>query len=62
VQIIGLLVATLVTKVVVPVLYVIFVEDLKLIKWAAPGEQVHEGPPASHAIGGARERAVAIPC
>ncbi len=35
VQIIGLLVATLVTKVVVPVLYVLFVEDFKLIKWSA---------------------------
>jgi multidrug efflux pump subunit AcrB len=46
VQIVGLLLATLVTKVVVPVLYVIFVEDLKLIKWAAPGEHAHEGPPA----------------
>ena len=34
-----LLVATLVTKVVVPVLYVLFVEDFKLIRWSAPGEQ-----------------------
>lgn len=33
VQIVGLLLATLVTKVVVPVLYVIFVEDLKLVRW-----------------------------
>ncbi len=33
VQILGLLTATLVTKVVVPVLYVIFVEDLGLIRW-----------------------------
>jgi multidrug efflux pump subunit AcrB len=48
VQIIGLLVATLVTKVVVPVLYVLFVEDFKLIKWAAPGEHVAEGPPAEY--------------
>ena len=48
VQIIGLLVATLVTKVVVPVLYVLFVEDFKLIKWAAPGEHEHEGPPAEY--------------
>jgi multidrug efflux pump subunit AcrB len=46
VQIAGLLVATLVTKVVVPVLYVIFVEDLKLIKWAEPGEHAEDGPPA----------------
>ncbi len=46
VQIVGLLVATLVTKVVVPVLYVLFVEDFKLIKWAKPGEHTVEGPPA----------------
>ena len=52
VQIIGLLVATLVTKVVVPVLYVLFVEDFKLIKWAAPGEHRHEGPPAEYLAGG----------
>ena len=48
VQIIGLLVATLVTKVVVPVLYVLFVEDFKLIKWAAPGSHALEGPPAAY--------------
>ena len=46
VQIMGLLVATLVTKVVVPVLYVLFVEDFKLIKWSEPGEHVEDGPPA----------------
>ncbi|MHC5542242.1 efflux RND transporter permease subunit, partial [Singulisphaera rosea] len=45
VQIIGLLVATLVTTVVVPVLYVIFVEDLGMIRWDAPGEHSEEGPP-----------------
>jgi multidrug efflux pump subunit AcrB len=33
VQIVGMLVATLVTLVVVPVLYVIFVEDLRLVRW-----------------------------
>jgi multidrug efflux pump len=49
VQIAGLLIATLVTKVVVPVLYVIFVEDLKLIPWAAPGEHRAEGPPPEYA-------------
>jgi multidrug efflux pump subunit AcrB len=38
VQIVGLLVAMLVTKVVVPVLYVIFVEDLRIIRWSA-GDQ-----------------------
>lgn len=36
VQIVGLLLATLVTKVVVPVLYVIFVEDLGWIRWGQP--------------------------
>jgi multidrug efflux pump subunit AcrB len=35
VQIVGLLVAMLVTKIVVPVLYVIFVEHLKIIRWSA---------------------------
>lgn len=49
VQIMGLLIATLVTKVVVPVFYVIFVEDLGLIRWHAPGEHVVEGPPAEYA-------------
>jgi hypothetical protein len=44
------LVATLVTKVVVPVLYVLFVEDFKLIKWSAPGEQAIEGPPAEYLV------------
>lgn len=33
VQIVGLLAATLVTKVLVPVLYVLFVENLKIIRW-----------------------------
>ncbi len=46
VQIVGLLCATLVTKVVVPVLYVIFVEDFKIIKWSAPGEIDQDQPPA----------------
>ncbi|WP_435010713.1 efflux RND transporter permease subunit [Tundrisphaera lichenicola] len=52
VQIIGLLVATLVTKVVVPVLYVLFVEDFKLIKWYEPGQHAHEGPPAEYSNAG----------
>ena len=47
VQIVGLLSATLVTKVVVPVLYVLFVEDFKLIAWARPGEHVPRDLPAS---------------
>jgi multidrug efflux pump subunit AcrB len=33
VQIVGMLVATLVTLVLVPVLYVVFVEDLHLVRW-----------------------------
>lgn len=43
VQIAGMLVATLVTLVIVPVLYVVFVEDLKLVKWE---QESHE--PAGH--------------
>jgi len=35
VQIVGMLIATVVTLVLVPVLYVIFVEDLHLVRWAA---------------------------
>jgi multidrug efflux pump subunit AcrB len=50
VQIAGLLIATLVTKVVVPVLYVIFVEDLKLIRWDDPGARALDGPPADYAL------------
>ncbi|AMV16793.1 efflux RND transporter permease subunit [Planctomyces sp. SH-PL14] len=52
VQIMGLLIATLVTKVVVPVFYVLFVEDFGLIKWSAPGEHVQEGPPAEYVHAG----------
>jgi multidrug efflux pump subunit AcrB len=48
VQIMGLLIATLVTKVVVPVLYVLFVEDFKMITWSEPGTHVEEGPPAEY--------------
>jgi multidrug efflux pump subunit AcrB len=40
VLIVGLLVATLVTKLIVPVLYVVFVEDLRLIAWDAPAHPV----------------------
>ena len=54
VQIVGLLVATLVTKVVVPVLYVLFVEDFKLIRWSPPGEHTPEGPPAEYTDGAGR--------
>jgi multidrug efflux pump subunit AcrB len=60
VQIIGLLVATLVTKVVVPVLYILFVEDFKLIKWSKPGEHKYEGPPAEYLTGGSLAQAGTI--
>ena len=54
VQIVGLLLATLVTKVVVPVLYVLFVEDFKLIRWAEPGAHVEPGPPAEYRVDASR--------
>lgn len=41
VQIVGLLAATMVTLVLVPVLYVVFVENLHLIKWKLPNSK-HE--------------------
>ena len=50
VQIVGLLIATLVTKVVVPVLYVLFVEDFKLIAWDRPDETGHLPDPSSLAL------------
>jgi hypothetical protein len=45
-----MLVATLVTLVIVPVLYVIFVEDLHLVSWEQePSEhEVEERPAASN--------------
>ena len=42
VQIAGMLVATLVTLVIVPVLYVIFVEDLRLVRWETGPNPPHE--------------------
>ncbi len=45
VQIVGLLVAMVITLGLVPVLYVIFVDDLRLVRWDAPGTR-KEGPPA----------------
>ena len=45
--IMGLLIATLVTKVVVPVLYVLFVEDFKLIRWDAPDSTPSKARPPS---------------
>jgi multidrug efflux pump subunit AcrB len=44
-QIGGLSVATFITLLLVPVIYAIFVLDLKLVKW----EKVEEAPDASHA-------------
>jgi multidrug efflux pump subunit AcrB len=45
VQIVGLLGATLVTKILVPVLYVLFVEDLGLIAWEPAGHGAPAPPP-----------------
>ena len=48
VQIAGMLVATLVTLVIVPVLYVIFVEDLHLVGWEKESsEHSHDHEPAA---------------
>ena len=48
VQIAGMLVATLVTLAIVPVLFVIFVEDLHLVRWemesTAPVERMNAHP------------------
>jgi len=52
VQIAGLSAATVVTLVLVPVLYAIFVLDLKLVHWAAPA-QPHETPEPSAPLGAA---------
>jgi multidrug efflux pump subunit AcrB len=47
VQIAGLSFATVVTLVLVPVLYAIFVLDLKVVDWDAPAPAPHEPPPSS---------------
>jgi hypothetical protein len=49
VQIAGMLVATLVTLVIVPVLYVIFVEDLHLVRWEQESSEhdQHQHPAAT---------------
>lgn len=51
VQIVGMLVATLVTLVLVPVLYVIFVEDLHLVRWQTEADlaQLPKSPVAAGA-------------
>jgi multidrug efflux pump subunit AcrB len=46
VQIVGMLVATVVTLVLVPVLYVVFVEDLRLVRW-----QTEPAAETAHAAG-----------
>jgi multidrug efflux pump subunit AcrB len=64
VQIAGMLVATVVTLVLVPVLYVVFVEDLHLVRWeveAAPHGSKADPEPVAQAVAGivpAAERAV----
>ena len=47
VQIAGMLVATLVTLVIVPVLYVIFVEDLHLVRWQTESNALQEHQPST---------------
>jgi multidrug efflux pump len=51
VQIAGMLVATLVTLVIVPVLYVIFVEDLHLVRWETPPDRpLTSGPSGASSL------------
>ena len=60
-QIGGLLLATIVTKVLVPVLYAILVLDLKILKWETtpPPRSVNSPPDGDGADGaGGRRRAV----
>jgi hypothetical protein len=52
VQIAGMLVATLVTLVIVPVLYVIFVEDLHLVRWETETPASHHADDAHPASNG----------
>jgi multidrug efflux pump subunit AcrB len=47
-QIGGLTIATFVTLLLVPVLYSIFVLDLKLIKWESKGEPASASADAAH--------------
>jgi multidrug efflux pump subunit AcrB len=50
VQIGGLTAATVVTLLLVPVLYAIFVLDLKLFRWEEPKEETHAEPAAPPAV------------
>jgi Cu/Ag efflux pump CusA len=43
----GMMVATFITLLLVPVIYSIFVLDLKLIKWETVGETKEAGPAAA---------------
>ena len=64
VQIGGLLLSTLVTLVLVPTIYIIFVRDLKLVKWELPEHGEHGAPPhgeAPAAPAAAEERPVPEP-
>src|SRR4029078_11989456 len=45
-QIGGLTAATFITLLLVPVIYAIFVKDLKIVKWEGPGEEVSSHVPA----------------
>jgi multidrug efflux pump len=55
-QIGGLLLATIVTKVLVPVLYAILVLDLKILKWDTPPPRSVNSPPDGDGADGAGER------
>jgi hypothetical protein len=50
VQIGGLTAATVVTLVLVPVLYAVFVLDLKLVKWDAPQHDAPRSAPATPSV------------
>jgi hypothetical protein len=59
VQIAGMLVATLVTLVIVPVLYVIFVEDLRLVRWETEPKAEHEDARGSQSQNNANSSGIA---
>jgi hypothetical protein len=50
VQIGGLTVATAITLVLVPVLYTVFVKDLKLVKWDEAQPQTQAAPPVDGSV------------
>lgn len=61
VQIAGMLVATLVTLVIVPVLYVIFVEDLRLVRWEVESTGAHPDAGGQHGSNGATHAPLLAP-